>query len=309
VLAQIALNYPGRVAAIEMHVRSGYEGYCYEARQRMYYYPPPYYSGGSWYYVTPWLWYDGDKHGGYQYSTWQSKIVSRMNQPAPVTITMWGSYTPSDGTGTIYAQFRNDSTATTNGRVLIVITEDSLYYTNAPNGDYWHNHVARDYVPDQNGQMVSIPAGDSVTVSQPFTIQAGWNEDKCDIVTWIQNDVMQTDSTKEIWQGGYTKVTDLIGIEEENFDVIATKELSVTPNPCVNGTEFAFALPVGSEYKIDIYDVLGRRVRTLEGVSSSDQESVTWSCMNDIGSRVATGVYLYRFESELLKTTGKIVVR
>ncbi|OPX17931.1 hypothetical protein BXT86_03840 [candidate division WOR-3 bacterium 4484_100] len=196
-----------------MHIDNGYPLYNAEARQRMYFYPPPYYYQGNWYYATPWLWYDGDPHGSYLYSTWESKIVNRMNQPSPVTLTIWGDYS-ADGSGTVYAKFRNDSTATLNGRVIFVITEDSLYYS-GPNGDVWHNHVARDYLPDQNGQTVSIAPGDSITLSQPFTIQSGWDENMCQIVTWIQSDVLQSDSTKEIWQGGYIDVTEL-SIKEHN---------------------------------------------------------------------------------------------
>jgi len=290
-----------------MHVDNSYPLYCLEAHQRMSYYPAPYWTGSYWGYVTPWLWYDGDKHGSYTYSTWQSKIVNRMNQASPVTITMGGEYSPTDGSGTIYAQFRNDSTATINGRVIFVITEDSLYYA-APNGDNWHNHVARDYLPNQNGQTVSIPAGNSVTVSQPFTIQSGWNVDKCEIVTWIQNDVMQPDTTKEIWQAGMIKVTN-IGIKETNHREISTRAVNPIPNPCVEGTRFVFSLPEGVEYRINLFDVTGRRIRTLKGTATGNTESVKWQLRDDKGSLVGSGVYLYRFESDRINTTGKVVVR
>ena len=78
-----------------MHVVSSYPLYCAEALQRMYTYRPPY-NGG---YATPWLWYDGDQHGSYSYSLWESKITTRMAQPAPVTVTMWGDYSTTAGTG------------------------------------------------------------------------------------------------------------------------------------------------------------------------------------------------------------------
>ncbi len=289
---------------IEMHVVSSYPLYCAEALQRMYTYRPPY-NGG---YATPWLWYDGDQHGSYTYSQWQSKIVARMAQPSPVTVTMWGDYSQTDGTGMINAQFRNDGSTTLSGRVLYVITEDSLYYA-APNGDVWHNHVARDYIPNQNGQYITVPAGDSVTVAYPFTIQAGWDEDRCEIITMFQDTQFQADSTKEVWQGGIKPVMDLIGIEEYESDVMPVYAVTSIPNPCVSNTSFQFELPFGTDYSIDIYDVSGRRLRSLSGVTHQTEGSVNWDLTNDQGAKVGAGVYLYRFTSEVLNTSGKVVVR
>jgi hypothetical protein len=292
-----------------MHVDDWAPLYNDEAFDRWWnYYPPPYYYEGEWVWATPWLYYDGNKHGGYQYSLWESIIVERMNQPAPMTITMWGNYTQARGTGTVYAKFRNDSTETITGRVIFVITEDSIYYE-APIGDNWHNHVARDYVPTQHGQIISILAGDSVTVSQQFTIHLGWNVERCNIITWIQNDIMQPDSTKEIWQGGFMKVTELAGIETESIPNHLPSLVTVIPNPCTEGVDFLFNLPQGVEYSITLYDVVGRKIGRLHGVSCGDQESVKWDRKDDKGQTVNAGIYLYRFASPVLNTTGKLVVK
>ncbi len=191
-----------------MHIVSGYPLYCAEANDRKLYYEPPHIYG--------WLYYDGDRHGTVNYSTWRAKIISRMNQPSPVAITMRGSYNPGNGTGTIMVKFRNDSTSVLTGRVIIVLTEDSLFYV-GPNLDSIHNHVARDYLPDDNGSVISIPAGDSVSIIEPFAIDSAWNEDYCGIIAWIQNDSAYADSTREIWQGGIIEVTQLIGIEDQPF--------------------------------------------------------------------------------------------
>ncbi len=258
-------------------------------------------------YLTPWLWFDGNQHGGMDYTLWEPMIVSRMSKPAPVTITMWGDYNPGNGTGTVNARFHNDSSATINGSVVFVITEDSIYY-DAPNGVQWHSHVPKDYLPDNNGEAVSIPSGGFVTLTRSFTIQPEWNADYCKILTWIQNDNMQPDSTKEIWQGGMKRVRDL-SIEEETVEQSVSDRVILMPNPCVDGTAFSLNLPEDTEYRITIFDVAGRCVRRLEGKSSGSQESIRWRCTDDAGSLVGSGVYFYRFESEVLNTTGKVVVR
>lgn len=63
------------------------------------------------------------------------------------------------------------------------------------------------------------------------------------------------------------------------------------------------------EYRITLFDVLGRRVRTLNGVASGNLESIKWDRRDDKGGVVDAGVYFYRFESRTIKTSGKIVVK
>lgn len=259
------------------------------------------------FYMEPWLWYDGDQDGGFNPFDWEAKIVNRMNQPAPVTINFWGDYSPNDGSGTVYAQFRNDSTTTINGIALLVITEDSLYYF-APNGAEWHNHVARDYLPDQNGTPVSIAPGDSVVVSQPFTTDAVWNDGMCKILAWVQDTVMQADSTYEIWQGGIVKVTEL-SVEERQQLGVSHNIIQSHPNPGSEQICFTFALPSGMPYSITLYDVNGRFVKNLQGIACHKIEQEIWDCTNDHGDRVISGVYLYRFVNSSLVTTGKVVVQ
>lgn len=275
-----------------MHLSSSYPLYCAEALSRVYYYPSPYY--------TPMLKYDG-LNGGSGYSGWNGLVTGRFGITSQVTVTMYGDY--SDGSGTINVRFRNDTTVAINARAYIVITEDSLYYL-GPNGDPWHNHVVRDYVPTQVGQYVTIPAGDSVTVTQPFTVQTGWDEDMCEIVAWLQ-----TDGTRKMWQGGKVPVTAIPGVEEYKSEIEPIYTVTSTPNPCASHTSFQFELPISSSYRIDIYDVSGRCVKTINGVASGNAESVRWSLKDHTGSRVSSGVYCYRFISEAANTTGKIIVR
>jgi hypothetical protein len=291
-----------------MHVVNNSFGmYCAEALQRMYSYPPPHFQGGSWGYYTPYLWFDGHK-GTTSYGTWQTRIVTRLAQSAPVTITMWGDWWPLQGTGTVYAQFRNDSTATLNGRVIFVVTEDSIYTPNLA-GDPWHNHVARDYLPTQIGETVSIPAGDSLTLSRTFSLDTLWNPDMIEFVAWIQDlNMNPSDSTIEIWQGGILDITEL-GVEEYGNNEIAASLITPTPNPCVSGTRFAFTLPAGDAYRITFYDVSGRKVHTMYGIASGNEETVNWNLTNEQGTRVSAGVYLYRFESTEIETTSKVVVQ
>ncbi len=287
-----------------MHVSSSYPLYCAEAYQRFRFYLPPY-NGG---YATPWLWYDGDPHGSYTYSQWESKIVTEMNRPAPFTCTMWGSYNQGTGNGTVFAKFRNDSTATLTGKIRFVLTEDSLYYS-APNGDLWHNHVARDYLPDTGGTQVTLAPGDSVTVSRNFTVQASWNASRCEIVTWIQSNTILPDSTRDIWQGGLIKISNLTQIEEDEQENLVITSIKPFPNPCVNHTTFSFKFDTGAHYRITIFDISGRKIRTISGIATGNEQNTQWDLKNNSGNRISAGVYFYRFEADQVNDTGKIVIR
>ena len=228
--------------------------------------------------------------------------------PAPVTVKMWGDYSSIDGTGTINVQFRNDSTASITGRVIMVVNEDSILYV-APNNYSLHNHVARDYLPDDSGSVVTIQAGDSVIVSESFIIPVDWDENQCDILAWIQNDSAYTDSTKEIWQGGMIRVMELIGINEEESQKIIRHDIYPKPNPCVSGTEFTFTLAPMERYGVEVFDIAGRHIIILEGIATGNREKIMWDRQDDSGSIVNPGVYFYVFRGEVYKETGKIIVR
>lgn len=291
-----------------MHIGSGYPLYSAEAYSRWHYYPPPYYSGGAWYYATPWLWYDGNPHGSYTYSTWQSKITTRMNQPANVTITMSGAYNPSTRRGYIQTQYRNDSNVTlANVRAVRVITEDSIYYS-APNGDVWHNHVVRDYLPNQNGSIITINAGATYTITDTFTLNATWVAAKCQAVSWLQSEIQLADSTKPIFQGGIKNFSEL-PIEEIEINPLPSSLVWAIPNPCAAATEFVLPLRPGEPYTIFIHDVAGREINHLSGIAAMDHGRITWNLTDRSGSRVPSGVYLFRFASSAKNWCGTVIVR
>jgi flagellar hook assembly protein FlgD len=61
--------------------------------------------------------------------------------------------------------------------------------------------------------------------------------------------------------------------------------------------------------EIAIYDVAGRRVRTLVNrvMPEGDHEAV-WDGRNDTGRRAAPGVYLYRFQGGGAVETQRVVM-
>jgi hypothetical protein len=277
--------------------------YNYEACQRWQSLPGEHYA--------PQLYIDGHRHGGWS-AQWEDSIVYRMNKISPIFITMDGTYNVENGQGVISARFRNDSTAEIHGRVMFVIVEDSIYFMDSLGGQMkeWHNHTARDYIPGPYGEMITVAAGDSVIYTQPFAIPSAWQYEYCSIITFIQDTVLQPDTVSQyIRQGCIIKVTDLIGINENlNTKNISNMVSKVSPNPCTDRTEIHFRLNAGTAYRITLYDITGRLVKTFSGISQSRQGSVLWDCRDEQNNKVCSGVYIYYLQSRGHKASGLIVI-
>lgn len=209
--------------------------------------------------------------------------------------------------------YRNDSAGTIHqARAISLITEDSIKY-HAPSGDSVHNNVARDYVPDPYGQIISLPPGDSAILAQYFTLDTAWNFNKCMIVTWLQNDSMTADSNKPIYQGAKRLISELDQSIWEESTARADRQSRAVPNPCRRniGTRLNFALTAGEAYQIAIFDIQGRRIRKISGSSKTPENRVFWDCRNDKGELVRSGIYFYLISSGPADPAlpGKVIVQ
>ena len=83
------------------------------------------------------------------------------------------------------------------------------------------------------------------------------------------------------------------------------------PNPATTEANIAFSLPLGvtGEYEVTVYDISGRKVRTVEaGASAAGRREVVWNLTDDAGRRVAPGVYLYRLSASCGSAVRRAVV-
>jgi hypothetical protein len=82
------------------------------------------------------------------------------------------------------------------------------------------------------------------------------------------------------------------------------------PNPFSGSTEISFALSRGGTHVlVEVYDARGRLVRSLlEGAASAGVGSVTWDGRDEVGSRVAPGLYFSKVSTGEHKTVTKMVL-
>ncbi len=81
------------------------------------------------------------------------------------------------------------------------------------------------------------------------------------------------------------------------------------PNPFNPVTSIAYSLPARSHVTIEVYNVLGQKVRTLvEETKSAGSYRIEWNGNDDVGRPVSTGVYLYRFQAGNVVQTKKMLL-
>jgi len=294
VLDQISRDYAGYVAPIEWHTVSIYPLYSAEGRAKWFQYPPPY-NGG---YATPWLWVDG-KSRSYQSGAWAGYVSSQILVPSDVRLSHVGTiYDPATRSGEVVLECLNGGSTEITAALQVVITEDSLHYT-GPNGDPIHNHVCRDYVPDQNGTTVTIPAGEADTVTVAYSLQPSWVEEYVKIVTYLQNMTTQPDSTKPCYQGAIGGVLSFTGVEESKLLAARDLRVQVSPNPCRTGCEFTLSGAAAHGARITVYSPDGRLVSSFETAANE----ATWH-----RAGLPRGIYLYRVNAGTATAEGKLVV-
>ncbi len=105
-------------------------------------------------------------------------------------------------------------------------------------------------------------------------------------------------------------VWDLFGCPLGVDDITALPDLRQNfPNPFNPTTTISFGLTAPSRCTLTVYGVSGRRVATLvDGTIGPGTHRVTWDGTTDAGTAVATGVYVYRLETELGTSERKMLL-
>ena len=81
------------------------------------------------------------------------------------------------------------------------------------------------------------------------------------------------------------------------------------PNPFNPSTQIQYALPEEAMVTISIYDLMGRKVRTLvSGVQDAGYRTVMWNATNDMGRLVSAGVYIYSIHAGDFVQNRKMVL-
>jgi len=79
------------------------------------------------------------------------------------------------------------------------------------------------------------------------------------------------------------------------------------PNPFNPSTTISYYLPKSGKVTLDIYNILGRKIRTLvEKTLKSGYHTTRWDGIDSEGRPVASGIYFYRLKSDKFIQTKKM---
>ncbi len=80
------------------------------------------------------------------------------------------------------------------------------------------------------------------------------------------------------------------------------------PNPFNPTTKINFDLPISSNVKLEIFNLLGQKVRTLvDEKVNAGFISVVWDGRNDFGKQVSSGIYIYKIQADNFTQSKKMV--
>jgi YVTN family beta-propeller protein len=82
----------------------------------------------------------------------------------------------------------------------------------------------------------------------------------------------------------------------------------IWPNPAHNEAVMRFGLPIATAVKLEIFDLQGRRVRTLaSGLQAAGWHEQRWTGRTDEGTTSSPGLYFVRFEAEKREFKQRLV--
>jgi hypothetical protein len=81
------------------------------------------------------------------------------------------------------------------------------------------------------------------------------------------------------------------------------------PNPFNPVVHLKYHLPVSNNVKIEVYDLLGKRVKTIAEVNqNSGWHEISWDALNSSGNVVSSGIYLIRIQTDYGTKMKKVVL-
>lgn len=147
---------------------------------------------------------------------------------------------------------------------------------------------------DASGEVVTM-AKDSMIVKNhpnyPEVLKAMYN------YQFVKQDFsMGVHNTKYAVALLKASLGNLTGVETKDIEIPKSFELKQNfPNPFNPSTQIEFSVPITSHVTLNVYDVLGRLVKTLaNGELVAGNYNLTWNGKDENGSNCSSGIYFYQ---------------
>jgi hypothetical protein len=152
---------------------------------------------------------------------------------------------------------------------------------------------------------IHVPDTIGVDITHPDQIP---DEDSARVVFYAYNDQDVFAGTAEVLVYDPNTVVDVqdpVGLDLPTSFAITQNY----PNPFNPMTTIEYSVPSRTDVTIEIFNVLGQKVRSLvRGSKSAGSYRIEWNGNDDSGKPVSTGVYLYRFQAGDMVYTKKMLL-
>ncbi|MDP6170462.1 MAG: T9SS type A sorting domain-containing protein, partial [Candidatus Marinimicrobia bacterium] len=106
----------------------------------------------------------------------------------------------------------------------------------------------------------------------------------------------------------HVDVSELLGIDGSSLP----REFALHnnyPNPFNPVTNIVYDIPEVTDVTLEIYNVMGQRVRTLaQGSHEAGRYQIVWNATNDLGQALSSGMYIYRIQAGDFVSVKKLVL-
>ncbi len=161
---------------------------------------------------------------------------------------------------------------------------------------------------------------------QYFEVYRSTTSDLADASVFTSVAPVFVDEDVTVGQTYYYAVSavDANGNVSENTNIVTTSIVSVDdidvmptayglsqnfPNPFNPTTSIEFALPQASDVTLEIYNLLGQKVRTLvNGYTPAGYITTNWDGLDQNGKELSSGTYIYRLETADMSFAKKMVL-
>ena len=137
-----------------------------------------------------------------------------------------------------------------------------------------------------------------------------------DLVVGAQSNAYGSDIFEHSRSLNYRIIDDIAPLFE---DFVGNEELPLSPhkfslsqnypNPFNPTTQIKYDLPIDNHVSISIYDVMGRKVKSLLNKNqASGYHTLQWDATNDVGEGVSAGMYIYTIQTGEYRTSKKMVL-
>ena len=241
--------------------------------------------------AMPWLNSDGIINDIWPFSlaNLNNGFYTRLSVPAPLTVTVVDERIAGDSIRATVNINLPSNLPSGNYKLRVFAIEGWIVYSTPPgsNGETSFEHVFRRAYPNTTGTTFNGLAGNQQFVFT-YKVDPAWNDSSVYTIAFIQND-----NNKEVLNSGKGS-PNLTGITGNNTDIPKSYSLIQNyPNPFNPVTYIGFSVPVSSDVKLTVFDMLGREVALLaNGKFDAGNYSIDFDASN-----LPSGIYFYTLKA------------